>query len=325
MDLILERCRNQDGDRQLEQLLVADEAADLLPQPARELFLTHHLVELDAVLVVARAVRVADRDHLAAGLGQQLGRGVTHVADALDRHGRIFGTDAKMLQRGQRGQHAATPGGFRAAFRAADTQRLAGHDRRHRMAGLHADRVHHPGHDLGVGIDVRRGDIAVGTDHDADLAGVAPRQVFELVAAEQLGVDDHAPLGAPVRDANNGALPRHPHGQGFDFLPGHAGVIPDAAFRRTAIDVVVNAVAGEHLDGVVVHQHRKGHGQLALTLAQHPRHVRIKTEHIGRDIELLLGHRPRVRRLWHCLGEASARHRFYLLGHDPSCCFTPAK
>src|SRR5207244_10127508 len=127
---------------------------------------------------------------------------------------------------------AGAPG---AASRAAAPTRFAGRDRRHRVAGLHADRVHHPGHDLGVGVDVRSGDVAIRADDDADLARVAAGEILELVAAEILGVDDDATLGATVRNTDHGALPRHPHSQRFDFLASHARVVADPTLGGAAV------------------------------------------------------------------------------------------
>src|SRR5207245_10259423 len=133
--------------------------ADLLPKPVADVFLADHLVQLDAVVVVAGTVRIADGDHLAAGLSQQLGGGVPDVANTLDRNRRVLGTDLQMPERRQGGQHAASTRGFGASFGAADAKRLAGHDRPHRVARLHADGVQHPVHDLWLGVDVGGGDV----------------------------------------------------------------------------------------------------------------------------------------------------------------------
>src|SRR5207253_4750467 len=124
---------------------------------------------------------------------------------------------SQMLEGGHRGQHAAAAGGLGAALGTAYAKRLSSHDRRHRMAGVHADGVHHPGHDLGVGVDVGGRDVAVGPDHDTDLARIAAGEVLELVSAELFGIDDHPSLGAAVRNSHHGAFPRHPHGNCLDL------------------------------------------------------------------------------------------------------------
>src|SRR5205823_12962388 len=93
VDLVFQRGRHQHGDGQLQQLFIGDELADFLPQPAIQLLLADDLVELDAAFVVAGAVRVADGDDLAAGLGEQFGGGVADITDALDRDGRVLGAD----------------------------------------------------------------------------------------------------------------------------------------------------------------------------------------------------------------------------------------
>src|SRR5205807_10648928 len=102
-------------------------------------------------------------------------------------------------------QHAAATGCFLPASRTTETEWLASHVCRHRMVGVHADRVHHPGHDLRVGIDVGCWDIPIGTDQDADLAGVAAGQVLQLVTAQPLGIHDHSTLGSAVGDPDHGA------------------------------------------------------------------------------------------------------------------------
>ena len=70
-----------------------------------------------------------------------------------------------------------------AALRAAEADRLAGDDARDRVADVHRVGVHHPGHDLGVGVDVRRRDVLLGADEDLDLGGEAAGQALELLLA----------------------------------------------------------------------------------------------------------------------------------------------
>ena len=93
VDLVFQRGRHQHGDGQLQQLFIGDELADFLPQAPVQLLLADDLVELDAAFVVAGAVRVADGDDLAAGLGEQFGGGVADITDALDRDGRVLRAD----------------------------------------------------------------------------------------------------------------------------------------------------------------------------------------------------------------------------------------
>ena len=101
-----------------------------------------------------------------------------------------------------------------------------------------------------------------------DLGREAAGQALELAHRELLGVDDHAALAAAVGDADDRALPGHPHRQGLDLVEGHVLVVADAALGRAAAEVVLDAVAGEDLDAAVVHLDREVDGQLAARLAQ---------------------------------------------------------
>ena len=162
----------------------------------------------------------------------------------------------------------ATGGRLVAALGAAEADGLAGDDARDGVADVHRVRVHDPGHDLGVGVDVRRGDVALGADEDADLGREAAGQALQLAQRELLGIDDHAALAAAVGDVHHRALPGHPHGQGLDLVEGHVLVVADAALGRAAAEVVLDAVAGEDLDAAVVHLDREVDDQLAPRLAQ---------------------------------------------------------
>ena len=64
---------------------------------------------------------------------------------------------------------AAAGRGLVAALGAAEADRLAGDDARDRVPDVHRVGVHHPGHDLGVGVHVRRGDVALRADEHLDL------------------------------------------------------------------------------------------------------------------------------------------------------------
>ena len=171
-------------------------------------------------------------------------------------------------------------------FGAAEGDRLAGDHGRDGVPDVHRVRVHDPGHRLGVGVDVRGGDVALGADEDADLGREAAGQALELALAELLGVDDDAALAAAERDAHDGALPGHPHRQGLDLVEGDVLVVADAALGRAAAEVVLDAIAGEDLHRAVVHLHREVDRQLALRLAQDLAQSGRQVELLGSQVEL---------------------------------------
>src|SRR5690606_1202589 len=124
--------------------------------------------------------------------------------------------------------------------------------------------VHHPRHHLGVGVHVGRGDVAVGPDHDADLAGVAAREPLQLAAREAPGVDADAALGAAVGQVHGGVLDGHPPGQRHHFLEADVGVVAHAALAGAAREAVLHAVALEVRHGAVVQLHRHVDDERAL-------------------------------------------------------------
>ena len=216
------------------------------------------------------------------------------VAEALDRDRRLRQVHAEVRDRLDDAEDRAAGRRLVAAFGAAQADRLAGHDARDRVARVHRIGVHHPGHDLGVGVDVRGRDVLLGADEDLDLGEEPAGQALELLLAELLGIDDDAALAAAVRDADDRALPGHPHREGLDLVERDVLVVADAALGRTAAQVVLDAVAGEDLDRPVVHVDREVAGEFAPRLAQDEPHPGVQVEPLGGEIELSLGDFPRV-------------------------------
>jgi hypothetical protein len=160
-------------------------------------------------------------------------------------------------------EHAAA-GGLDAAERSAQVQRLARDHAGGGAADVHRVGVHHPRHDLRVGIHVRRGNIGVRADDDADLAGVAARDLLEFLQRELLRVDADAALGAAVRQVDGRGLDGHPGRQRHHFFQRDVGVEAHATLARAAAHVVLHAVALEVGDGAVVHLDRHVDDQRAL-------------------------------------------------------------
>ncbi len=63
-------------------------------------------------------------------------------------------------------------------------------------------------------------------------------------------------------------------------------MVADASLRRPAIDVVLDPIAGEHSQVVVVHLDGEVAGELPLHLPQHLAQPRLELDDLGRGVEL---------------------------------------
>ena len=234
------------------------------------------------------AGRVGDGEDLGALLLHQLRGDRPGIAEALHHHGGSLEVDAQVPGGLDDTVDSATRGRFVAAFRPAERNGLAGDDARNRVPDMHRVRVHDPGHRLGIGVDVRRGDVALGADEHLDLGRVATSQVLQLAAAELLGVDDNATLATAEGNAGDGALPGHPHRERLDLVDADVLVVADAALGRPTAEVVLNAETGEYTHASVIHLDREVDVQLAPGLTQYLAQARIEVELVRRNVELLL-------------------------------------
>jgi hypothetical protein len=218
---------------------------------------------VEALRGVHGAAGVLDRDHACAVRRIQLGRRRADVAEALDRDARALDRQLQAARRLAADHEHAAAGGLDAPERAAERDRLAGDDAGGGGPDVHRVGVHHPGHHLGVGVDVRRGDVLHRADDDADLAGVAARDPLELLHREPRRFAPDAALGAAIGQVHRRVLDRHPGGQRHHLLERHVGVVAHAALAGAARQVVLDAKALEVRDRAVVHLDRDVDDQTA--------------------------------------------------------------
>ena len=109
--------------------------------------------------------------------------------------------------------------------------------------------------------------------------------MLQLVLRQLARIDGHSALGAAVGDPHRGALPGHQHGQRLDQVEVDVGVVADAAFGRTAADVVLDTPAGEDVDRAVVHADREMDGQLSFDLSQAASRVVGKADDVRRGVK----------------------------------------
>jgi hypothetical protein len=93
---------------------------------------------------------------------------------------------------------------------AADIERFAGYDTGLIFALMHGVGIHDPRHDLGVGIDVGRRDIAIRADDVHDHRRVTAGQALELGFAQFAWVADDPAFGAAEGQVDDRAFPGHP-------------------------------------------------------------------------------------------------------------------
>ena len=294
-DHLLERAGSEQVALQLEQLLGVDllgagEVAEraVLPLPGER------RGDVDALLVVEGDGRVGDADHLRAVLVQEHREVAADVPEALDDAREAVEAAIELLQRLAHREERSAGRRLLAAERAADVERLAGHDAEHRMALVHRVRVEDPRHGLGVRVHVRRRDVGRGADLVHDLAREAAGHPLELALRHRLRIAGDAALGAPEGDTGQGALPGHPHRQRPYLVEGDVGVVADAALRRPARQAVLDAIALEDLHPSVVHPRRDGDHDPLLAPLEHPHERFVEPEHVGDPAQLRACHLVRV-------------------------------
>ena len=298
--LILERTRYEEVGRCPEELFARDrlggsEASDR----AHALHVVGELVHVEAAVVAQVARVVAHGHHLHAHRIQDQTGVRAHVAEALDDHLGAIELHVVIARPLHQAVHDALARGLDASERASARDGLARDHRALRVLliahhAVHV-RVHEPGHLLRARAHVGRGDVVIGTDVVAELVREATRQAHALALGESTRVALHGALGAAKRDVHQGALPGHHRSQRAHLVEVDVRVVANAALVRSQDVVVLNAIAGEHLELAAVHAHREVHDELGLRLREHRRDVARQVHHLRSALEIALDHLERRR------------------------------
>jgi hypothetical protein len=154
------------------------------------------------------------------------------------------------------------------------------------VAAQEGELISHPRHDLRGGVNIGGRDVDLQAQDAPHLPDIGPAQALQLARRHFLRVANDAALPAAKRDVHDGRLPGHPGRQGPDGVDGLVGVVADAALRRPARVVVLDAEALEDLRRAVVHLDGQRHVQFAQRLAQQSVHGRLEVQYLGCCIEL---------------------------------------
>ena len=191
------------------------------------------------------------------------------VAEALHHNPGALHGNSEVSATAQRGEIDAAPGRFVPSQGSAQADRFAGHDPVHRIALIHAVRVHDPGHDLRSRVHVRRRNVFLRPDQRQNRRRIAAGQPFQLAHRQLFRVAGHAALAAAEGNVDDGALPRHPRGQRLHLIHRDIGVVTDAALGRPAHRAVLYAVAFKPDDLPAVHPDRHAHTENAFRVFDH--------------------------------------------------------
>lgn len=230
---VFKRGGGEDVDGQFEKFFVgecfcAGKAADF----AGFFFVFAYGIDVKAVFVVNGAAGVGDGDDGVAFFCDDFGEPAAYVAESLDGDG--AGLVPVGVERFSQGEVAALGGCFVPAEAAAELNRLAGDGCGDVLVVDFLIFVEHPGHDLAVCVDVRRGNVFPGADVVAHGFCPASADGLEFFLGEFFWVARDAAFSSAVWDVDDGAFEAHPCCERFYFVKVNVGVEADAAFVRPA-------------------------------------------------------------------------------------------
>jgi len=146
--------------------------------------------------------------------------------------------------------------------------------------------VHHPGHHLGVGVDIGSQDVPGRPDHVGDLVDERPGDPLEFDLAEPASRAVDAPLGSSERDPDDRRLPAHQGGQGADLVEVDVLVVAHPPLVGAAGPVVLDPVAREDVELAARQADRDLDLDLATGRAEEGANPRLEAEVVGGNLEV---------------------------------------
>src|SRR5690625_3318925 len=103
--------------------------------------------------------------------------------------------------------------------------------------------IHHPGHDLTVGIYIRRRNIMLRTNDRPYFRSISAGDACQFLSGIVLGIDAHPSFGSPERDINGGTFDRHPGRERHHLAQIDLRMKAYATFARPPGNIMLHAVA----------------------------------------------------------------------------------
>ena len=224
----------------------------------------HDLLEIEALGLPDRPLRLREAHQDRAGLLKELRGEVTDVAESLN-HDPLAGDAGREPERLHVLRYTAELPDAEEHSPARGLDPAADPARAHRLGGDAAERVElaraelrvgvrDPGHLARAGADVRRRHVESGT-HEVlphQLEHVPAGDSLQLAHGVPLGIEPDPALGAAERHVHQGALVRHERGQRLHLFGVHGLRVPDAALARQLVVAVLRPPGVHHLDLAVV-------------------------------------------------------------------------
>ena len=213
-----------------------------------------------------------------------------YIAEALYCAGCFFGFNAHGFNCFACCNHYAAAGSCGTAQRAADADWFTGNEARFILPFQLAVFIHHPAHNLSVGIHIRGRNIHFFADNGSDSVNVAAGQTFKFCLRKFGRVNNNAAFAAAVRQIGNCAFAGHPESQSFYFVHINALMITDAAFGRAHNCAVLAAVTGKYFGSAVIHFYRNGNFQSSFRAGNNCRRIRVKFHNLNSFVQRNLRH-----------------------------------
>ncbi len=136
--------------------------------------------DVEAARIINASGYVADRHDPGAGFVHEAGGVGAHIPESLDGDCRITDVQLQVAEGFEGHAHHTPAGGVFTSETPSDRKRFTRDDARNRVSDLLTVGIHDPGHDLGVGADVRSRHVLFRPDQRENLCRIATGEPLEL-------------------------------------------------------------------------------------------------------------------------------------------------
>src|SRR5438874_458131 len=240
---------------------------------------------VNAVLLVQCAIHFDHADNFVTCLRHEAGSVRADISEPLNDDSCVFGLQPQLLDGLVTDDHDAAPSGFAASSRSTDVDRFTGHDRGDGLTHVHGVSVHHPRHDLFVGVHVGSGDVFFGADELDEFSGVTTSHAFQLAHGHLVRIANDATLCAAEWNIHYGTFPGHPTGESPHLVERDIRRIANASFRGSARYGMLHTKSGKDFEFAIVHRNRDVDDELAVGVLQNFPQAFIQIEFLRGEVE----------------------------------------
>ena len=217
------------------------------------LYMFFNIVAVKAFRIINCTTHIAQSNYFYAFIIEEFSSPATYITKTLYSNSCILRSNAFNFERFESSSNYTATCCSSTTKGTAYANCFTGNEARFVLTSDFAIFIHHPAHNLSVGVHIRCGNIFLFANKHSDSVNVCSSQSFQFAFGKSCRIYDNATFATAIRQASNCAFASHPKSESFNFVHGYVLMITHTTFCRTKNGAVLATITSENFGSAIIH------------------------------------------------------------------------